>query len=68
MSEFYTRRNTNRIPQHDYSKPGQYFITICVQSRAEIFGAIENEQIKLNAGIVSGEETILKGAETAPLQ
>ncbi|MCQ9206260.1 MAG: transposase [Omnitrophica bacterium] len=48
MPKHYTRRNTNRIPQHDYSKPGQYFVTICIQNRTEIFGAIKNNQMKLN--------------------
>ncbi|MCQ9204949.1 MAG: transposase [Omnitrophica bacterium] len=53
MPKLSTRRNTNRIPQHDYSKPGQYFVTICIQNRTEIFGAIENNQMALNdAGIM----------------
>ncbi len=48
MSRYPTRRNTNRIPQHDYSKPGQYFITICMENRQQLFGVIENEKITLN--------------------
>ena len=48
MPRFYTRRNNNRIPQHDYSKPGHYFVTICTQNRREMFGAIINNQMILN--------------------
>ena len=52
MPELPARRNTNRIPQHDYSKPGYYFITIIIHNRDEIFGIIENNQMVLN---VSGD-------------
>jgi len=48
MQRVKTRRNTNRIPQHDYSTPGQYFLTICVESRQQIFGAIENDKMILS--------------------
>jgi REP element-mobilizing transposase RayT len=48
MKNLPTRRNTNRIPQHDYSTPGCYFVTVCAQSRDKIFGIIENNQIILN--------------------
>jgi len=48
MSEYPTRRNTNRIPQHDYSKPGYYFITICINNRKQLFGIIENNKMILN--------------------
>ena len=48
MSELPTRRNTNRIPQHDYSKPGHYSITICTVNRKQLFGTIENNLMTLN--------------------
>jgi REP element-mobilizing transposase RayT len=48
LQKIKTRRNTNRIPQHDYSTPGQYFVTICVGNRQQIFGEIENDKIILN--------------------
>ncbi|MFA7676850.1 MAG: transposase [Candidatus Omnitrophota bacterium] len=48
MSELPTRRNTNHVPQHDYSKPGQYFVTICVENRKQLFGTIQNNEIVLN--------------------
>ena len=48
MIKINKRRNTNRIPQHDYSTPGQYFITICAENRQELFGTIENDQMALN--------------------
>ena len=48
MERIKTRKNTNRIPQHNYSHPGQYFITICTENRQELFGKIENNQMVLN--------------------
>ncbi|MBU0693707.1 MAG: hypothetical protein KKC11_03440, partial [Candidatus Omnitrophica bacterium] len=39
-----SRRNTNRIPQHNYSTPGQYFLTICIENRQQIFGTVENDK------------------------
>jgi len=48
MQKVKTRRNTNRIPQHDYSTPGQYFLTICVEGRQQILGAVENDEMILN--------------------
>ena len=48
MQKIKTRRNTNRIPQHNYSIPGQYFVTICVENRQQLFGMIKNEKMILN--------------------
>ncbi|MFA7676740.1 MAG: hypothetical protein WCY34_01065 [Candidatus Omnitrophota bacterium] len=48
MPKLPTRRNTNRIPQHNYSKPGHYFITICTENREELFGTIQNNEMVLN--------------------
>jgi len=48
MPKFYTRRNSNRIPQYDYSAPGQYFITICTQNRQQLFGTVKSNQTILN--------------------
>ena len=48
MSQYPTRRNTNRISQHDYSKPGYYFITICTENRKQLFGTIENNEMASN--------------------
>ena len=48
MPKTYTRRNTNRIPRHNYSTPGQYFLTICTENRQQLFGTIKNDQMILN--------------------
>lgn len=48
MSKFPIRRNSNRIPQHNYSTPGYYFVTICVENRQQIFGTIGNDKMILN--------------------
>ncbi len=43
-----TRRNSNRVPQHDYSTPGHYFVTILTNNRDEILGIIKDDRIILN--------------------
>lgn len=48
MPKLPTRRNSNRIPQHDYSTQGYYFVTICVENRQQIFGTIDNNKMIIN--------------------
>jgi REP element-mobilizing transposase RayT len=36
------QRKPNRLQNHDYSRDGAYFVTICAKDRAEIFGSIES--------------------------
>ncbi|MBS3780838.1 MAG: transposase [Desulfovermiculus sp.] len=47
------RRRSIRLPNYDYSQPGAYFITICVQNHVCLFGKIINTQngaeLELNA-------------------
>ncbi len=38
-------RHTIRLKGYDYSKRGMYFITICTQNRAKIFGEIKNNEM-----------------------
>ena len=46
-------RKSIRLKGYDYSLPGRYFITPCVQNRLCLFGKIENdEMIKNNAGLM----------------
>jgi REP element-mobilizing transposase RayT len=42
-------RQTIRMKSYDYSKPGNYFITICTQNKISLFGEIANKEIILNA-------------------
>jgi len=37
-----------RLPGHDYSSPGAYFITICTHNRQFLFGNIVDGEIMLN--------------------
>ena len=37
-----------RLPGHDYSSPGAYFITICTHNRQYLFGEIVNNEMILN--------------------
>jgi len=41
-------RQSIRLKGYDYSSPGYYFITICVQDRKSLFGEIINGKIQLN--------------------
>jgi putative transposase len=42
------KRKSIRLKGYDYSQAGLYFITICVQNRDDLFGMIENGEMKLN--------------------
>ena len=50
-------RKANRMREYDYSRPGHYFVTICVQGRKELFGEIINDRIMTNAAGEMVEET-----------
>lgn len=43
------RRRTLRLANYDYTLPGAYFVTICVQHRACLFGNIVDSEMHLNA-------------------
>ncbi len=47
LSEKPSRRSF-RLPGFDYSRPGAYFFTICVQNRKSLFGRIDRERMELN--------------------
>jgi len=46
---YWHHRRSIRLKGYDYSQEGLYFITICVQGRACLFGEIENGKMVLNA-------------------
>lgn len=41
-------RQSIRLQGYDYSRPGFYFITICVQNREHVFGDVINGKMVLN--------------------
>ena len=41
-------RHSTRLPHHDYSSPGLYFVTICTHKHQLLFGQIKNNHIILN--------------------
>ncbi len=41
-------RKSIRLKGYDYSQAGLYFITICVQNRACLFGDVYDEKLKIN--------------------
>ena len=50
-------RRSIRLKGYDYSQAGLYFITICCQDRAHLFGNVENGEMILNAfGKIAWEE------------
>ena len=50
-------RRSIRLKGYDYSQQGQYFITVCIKNKREMFGNIENDEMKLNdAGVMIQSE------------
>jgi REP element-mobilizing transposase RayT len=50
-------RKSIRLKGYDYSQPGLYFITLCVQDRINLFGEIKDGQLELNNyGMIAKEE------------
>ncbi|MGD1905358.1 MAG: transposase [Leptolyngbyaceae cyanobacterium] len=41
-------RRSIRLKNYDYATPGSYFVTLCAQNRACLFGAISDYQMRLN--------------------
>ncbi len=41
-------RRSIRLPGHDYTQPGTYFVTIVTRDRAHLFGEISDDEIRLN--------------------
>jgi REP element-mobilizing transposase RayT len=42
------QRRSIRMRGYDYSGPGQYFVTICVQGWRPLYGAVRNDEMILN--------------------
>lgn len=50
-------RRSMRLQDHDYSKQGAYFITICTHQHKCLFGKITNDEMVLNPlGMIVREE------------
>ena len=50
------RIETTRLKGYNYSKPGNYFITVCSKNREPIFGELKNGRINLSmAGKIVSE-------------
>lgn len=47
-SAIYRARKPTRLRKFDYSRPGAYFVTVCVQGRACLFGEIVGEVMRPN--------------------
>lgn len=41
-------RRSIRLNGYDYSQNGAYFVTICVQEKAHLFGAVRDGEVQLN--------------------
>jgi putative transposase len=59
-------RRSIRLKGYDYSQPGLYFITICVQGKACLFGDITNGEMHLNDAGRMVEKWYLKLEEKFP--
>lgn len=57
-------RRSIRLQGYDYSRPGAYFVTICVQNRECLFGEIVNGQMRLNGiGKIASDSWELLGEQ-----
>ena len=46
-----------RLRSHDYSAPGAYFVTVCVNDRLCLFGEVADGAVRLNAfGVIAHDE------------
>ena len=45
----FKRRKQYRLPGHDYSDPGYYFVTICVRQKSASFGEIIKRKMRLSS-------------------
>ena len=53
----YSELGSKWLPQHDYSQPGAYFVTICTAERQCFFGEIIEGQMKLNkSGLIVAQQ------------
>ena len=43
------QRHSIRLPEFDYSSEGLYFVTICAEGRASLFGDVIDGKMNLNA-------------------
>lgn len=59
-------RKAIRLKGYDYATPGLYFITICVQNRACLFGEVQNGRMVLNAAGQMVEKEWLKLPDRFP--
>jgi REP element-mobilizing transposase RayT len=56
------QRRSIRLRDHDYSRPGAYFVTICAAERACLFGVIADDAMYPNAwGEIAAEEWLRSG-------
>jgi len=59
-------RRSLRLPEYDYSGPGAYFLTLCLQDRECLFGDVVNADMYLNRlGRIAWEEWV-RSAELRP--
>lgn len=57
------RRRTIRLQGYDYSRAGAYFVTVCTQGRACLFGDITDNEMRLNeAGRAVADEWLKSAA------
>ncbi len=62
MGENKRRRRSIRLRGYDYSRVGSYFVTICTQDRAHLFGEVRDGAMQLNdAGALVHEQWLALG-------
>ncbi|SYZ72078.1 conserved hypothetical protein [Candidatus Zixiibacteriota bacterium] len=59
------RRRSMRLKDYDYSREGMYFVTVVTHQRTELFGQLDNGQVKLND---FGHLVLLEWEQTAKMR
>ena len=51
-------RRSIRLPDHDYTGPGHYLVTVCAHRRAPIFGRVPAGTIRLSDWVRAHADTL----------
>jgi putative transposase len=58
------QRKQIRLPRYDYSRPGYYFVTVCIQNRSLLLGKVKDGKMVLSVVGEAVNNWFLKIPET----
>lgn len=60
------RRRSMRLPGYDYAEVGAYYVTLCTQERARLFGRVRGGVVEPSEAGRIAERELLRTADTRP--